>query len=547
MKENKGYVIYEDFGAKGDGVTNDFEAILAAHNYANEQHLPVRANPEATYYISDTELDGVGRTIVIKTDVDWCGAHFIIDDTVIAHEKGKRNWNTSIFTVLPYENKFELDAETVKAAGSLMKGDTVVKGVKLGYPALLIVYNENHRVYIRYGFESTGNPQHEVVLIDKDGNIDPTTPIMHDYDELTKIEVIRTDIPPLTLENGIFTQYASRVNTTKVMPDGTVKKTSSSFHRNLRVNRSNTRLYNIKNYNKGEISLEDQAKGITGTSYQGFYSATEAHNVLIEDCVVSARRYYTPGTYGFGASLVNQIVLKNCKQENYYLKDEDGNDTHINSMESSPLTNKPIRWGLGGTNYCKNMVYDGCEITRFDAHAGLCNGKIINSKCSYINLIGYGEMLIENSNLELKDPTMFQLRRDYGSTWEGTVIIRNCDVCPNEEIVPKDELFVCSAHHVNHYFGYTCHFPNLLIDNLRLPIREVPIHIVTYARVNEVIQSLETEPYAHRDTLLSGEENKNPYVPPKFIRVINNEGGHKFYLKKLPFFENTVIEGVMEE
>jgi len=75
----------------------------------------------------------------------------------------------------------------------------------------------------------------------------------------------------------------------------------------------------------------------------------------------------------------------------------------------------------------------------------------------------------------------------------------------------------------------------------------VPIHIVTYARGNEVIQSLETEPYAHRDTLLSGEENKNPYVPPKFIRVINNEGGHKFYLKKLPFFENTVIEGVMEE
>ena len=78
---SRGYVTYEDFGALGDGKTNDFEAIMNAHEFANENKLPVRGNSDKTYYISDTELDGVARRIIIKTDVDWCGAHFIIDDT----------------------------------------------------------------------------------------------------------------------------------------------------------------------------------------------------------------------------------------------------------------------------------------------------------------------------------------------------------------------------------------------------------------------------------------------------------------------------------
>ena len=39
------FVCYDDFGAVGDGVTNDFFAIKAAHEYANEKGLPVRGFP----------------------------------------------------------------------------------------------------------------------------------------------------------------------------------------------------------------------------------------------------------------------------------------------------------------------------------------------------------------------------------------------------------------------------------------------------------------------------------------------------------------------
>lgn len=550
MKQNN-FVSYSDFGAVGDGKTNDFWALRKAHAYANENGLPVMAERDKTYLITDTEDEsGTARFIAIGTDTDWNDCTIIIDDTDIGFEEGPlKNYNRSIFRVDSPIPKIKIeDEETLSKIGALKKTDTKIN-LKLGYSAMLVIYNSDHRVYVRYGANAnSGNPQHELLLVDGEGNIDPTTPIMHDYEKLTQIEVIATELPTLTVKNATVINKASRVNTISYLPDGTRVKNTKYFARNLTVARSNTVIRNVRNYVEGEFTPEEQANGFDGPPYRGFFSASGANNVLIEDCVVSARRYFTPGTYGFGATLVNNIVLKNCKQDNFYLKDENGNSTGINSMEFHPLTKKPISWGLGGTNFCKNMVYDGCEITRFDAHAGLCNGKIINSKVAYINLIGYGEMLIENSRLELKDPTMFQLRRDYGSTWEGTVIIKDCDLAPNEKVIPKDNVYICSAYWANHDFGYKCHFPNLIIDNLRQSERKVPIHIFMYEAASEQFQSLASEPLCHKTVISDGEtKNVNPITPPEFIRVINNNDGCKFYMKKLPFFENTEVEGFILE
>src|SRR5690606_23333034 len=71
-----GWVQYSDFGAKGDGKTDDIDAIAATHAFANAQKLPVRANDDATYYIG-----GKPRTAIIKTDTYFGKAAFIIDDT----------------------------------------------------------------------------------------------------------------------------------------------------------------------------------------------------------------------------------------------------------------------------------------------------------------------------------------------------------------------------------------------------------------------------------------------------------------------------------
>ena len=47
------YIAYSEYGAVGDGVTDDFDAIIAAHAVANDAGLPVRADPGAAYYIGD--------------------------------------------------------------------------------------------------------------------------------------------------------------------------------------------------------------------------------------------------------------------------------------------------------------------------------------------------------------------------------------------------------------------------------------------------------------------------------------------------------------
>src|SRR5690606_21031360 len=73
---DRGWVRYSDFGAKGDGKTDDVIAIAAAHAFANEHGLPVRADRGATYYIG-----GEDHTVDVRTDTDFGDAMLIIDDT----------------------------------------------------------------------------------------------------------------------------------------------------------------------------------------------------------------------------------------------------------------------------------------------------------------------------------------------------------------------------------------------------------------------------------------------------------------------------------
>ena len=47
----RGYVRYSDFGAKGDGVSDDYPSLAAAHEFANEHGLDVFADEGKTYYV----------------------------------------------------------------------------------------------------------------------------------------------------------------------------------------------------------------------------------------------------------------------------------------------------------------------------------------------------------------------------------------------------------------------------------------------------------------------------------------------------------------
>ena len=553
---NKNYVTYEEFGAKGDGVTDDFAAIYAAHEYANANNLPVVTDDGKTYYIHDTVIDGEAKTVKIRTNVNWGSSKFIIDDSDVDFYETLRRGSRNIFKVVS-----DYEPETITDPEILARFSGVGEGTKKfdfapGYPALLVIYNENHRVYHRTGASyvargGQSSPQHEVFLVDKDGNIDESTPFMFNYAEVTKITVIRADVTPLTVKGGIFTTRAPRFE----VAEGETAKVIGGYLRNLLVNRSYTTVEGVEHYVVGEPTLEEWKENkYHGVHYAGFYVASFANEVTFKNCILTGRLSYRYSTYEFRADHVNKIRLVGCTQSNFTIKDDEGNTVY--SMAHSPLTNWVTHWGIGGTNFCKNMEYVDCKLSRFDAHQGLYNGKIINSSVNFMEIIGKGELIFDRLNWCSANPgrtynNFAYLRGDYGSTWDGTITYKDCTF----NLSPGD---ACVFYHSysNWNYGYQCYFPNLIIDNPTVN------GLTDGAKIRLVTTSLSVgrEPNMHLSETLNvpvknhdgtddegNMTNINTIIPPKFVKVINNNSGVDFYIPKVPFFETTEKVGFIEE
>ncbi len=547
------FVTYEEFGAVGDGVTDDFAAIYAAHNYANENKIPVKADGTKTYYIHETRIDGEVKSAEIKTDVDWGTAHFIIDDTDIISTDGTGRYARDIFSIVSdYPKESVTDPEVLSKLYGIGEG-TEKLGLELGYPALLLIYDKEQRVFRRsgcYGPNSTvGVDAQEIILVDAEGNVDASTPFMFNYPTVSKLEILRLDIKPVTVSGGIFTTRASRVN---AWDPETEKIVGAYISRGLNINRSFVTLDGVEHYVEGEITTyEHRDQKLRGAHYTGFYAAAEANDVLIRNCVFSGRRYYRlAGTYEFNGRKVNKIRLEGCTQVNFEVEAEDG--SRVYSMAVSPISGTLRYWGIGGTNLCKNMEYVNCKLSRFDAHQGLYNGKMINCTMNFMELTGKGELLIENLDWYSPNPgetynSFSYLRADYGCTWDGTITIKNCTAN-----VEHGDFYVLFHYFSNWYYGYPCVFPNLIIDNMKIKGLDegARVHILTESR------SVLREPNLHLPTVLNSPHdnedgtkdmnNANPIVPPKFIKVINNNSGYDFLLQKAAFFDNTEKVGVVE-
>nr|MDA3873768.1 hypothetical protein [Kiritimatiellia bacterium] len=149
-------VRYSEFGAKGDGETDDIDAIMEAHAYANKHGLPVRADDDATYYIS-----GKDRTAIIETDTDFGTASFLIDDTDV------ENRNSDVFVVNSTRQPFPLERV------SSLKRNQETLDISLDGPCLVVVTNANFKRYIRLGLnQNNGSAQTDVFIVDKNGNVD---------------------------------------------------------------------------------------------------------------------------------------------------------------------------------------------------------------------------------------------------------------------------------------------------------------------------------------------------------------------------------------
>jgi len=140
--KDRGWVRYSDFGARGDGKTDDIDAIAATHAVANQYLLSVKADEGATYYIGGKE-----RAAIIRTNTDFGTAAFIIDDTEV------QNRGASVFIVSSALQPIKL--ETI----SSLKRNQQKIDQSLPGACLVTVTNANVKRYIRYGLnQNNGSP-----------------------------------------------------------------------------------------------------------------------------------------------------------------------------------------------------------------------------------------------------------------------------------------------------------------------------------------------------------------------------------------------------
>jgi hypothetical protein len=418
-----GTVRYSDFGAKGDGRTDDIDFIAATHAFANLHGLLVKADEGVTYYIGGKE-----RTAVIRTDTDFGTAAFIIDDTEV------KNRSAAVFTVTSDLRPFKLEK-----ISSLKRGQKKID-VSLPGPCLITVTDSNIKQYIRFGLnQNNGSSKTDIFVTDKNGNVDTNAPIIWDFGQITDITALPIDEHPLKITGGRFTTIANKD-----------ESKYTYYNRNIAIRRSHVLVEGLQHHIREE--------GDQGAPYGGFINIGECAYVIVRNTVLTGHRTYTTigaagkpvrmGTYDLSVNRALNISFVNCSQTN------DINDN--------------MYWGILGSNFCKNLLYDGCTLSRFDAHQGVANATIRNSTLGHmgINAIGSGRLTIENSTV--RGRSFVNLRPDYGSTWQGELVIRNCVFVPANG-QPINASVISGSNSGQHNFGYTCYMPErITIENLRI-------------------------------------------------------------------------------
>lgn len=425
-----GLVRYSEFGARGDGKTDDIDAISATHAVANQHGLSVKADEGAIYYIG-----GKNRTAFIQTDTDFGTATFIINDTSI------QDRTAHIFQVNSTLQPYKLEGI------SSLKRDQKKIDVSLPGTSIITVTNSNVKRYIRFGpNQNSGSAQTDIFIVDKDGNVDMDAPIIWDFDQITDITALPIDETVLTINGGRFTTVAN-----------SAESKYTYYSRGIAIRRSNVLVTGLEHRVTGE--------GDHGAPYGGFINISNCSYVVVRNSILTGHKTYetigsagvkvSMGTYDISVNRALNVSFVNCSQTN------DINDNRY--------------WGIMGSNYSKNLVYDSCNFSRFDAHMGVANATIRNSTLGHqgINAIGSGTFTVENSIIRGRN--LVNLRSDYGSTWQGELVIRNCTFVPSGGR-PVIASLIGGSNSGKHDFGYMCYMPQrITIDGLHIDDSAHPV------------------------------------------------------------------------
>jgi hypothetical protein len=419
----KDAITYESFGAVGDGKTDDLPAICKAHAYANEHGLPVKSNPQATFHLGHQAL-----TAIIQTDTNWSTSKFIIDDSKDVEKSGR-----PLFDVSSRLKPIPLKIQQLKRGQDQLD-------LRPESDCLVYVENKNRKLFIRRGSnQNNGRSQSEVFILRQNGSIEGG--IDWDYDVVTSVNAQPIDATPLVIRGGIFISIAN-------MDHG--EKDSGYWERNILISRSNTEVDGLTHHVTGETEV--------GQPYSGFLNAQKCANINLRHCKINGHKTYSKigndgkpvpmGSYGYLASYVMNLQMIKCTMDD--IQDRS-------------------RWGVVASNFIKNFLVEDCVLSRVDVHQGI-SGKYIIRRCilghAGLNATGRGQLIVEDSTMY--GGHFIRFREDYGSTWDGDVLIHNCRWILGKSI-SRSPLIFGTVNDGKHDFGYPCTMPrHIRIDGLTI-------------------------------------------------------------------------------
>ncbi len=584
-------VYYYDFGVVGDGVsngllggegTNDFAAIREAHTKAN---AIVKAYPAYNVVVVGQGIEGnnfyIGTTddsgkaaISVKTNVDWNGAHFIIDDTTVTNKGTGTEYSQSIFVLDP-----DNPTETITASipGGIAAGATNI-GYAPGKTVMLDITDKCTRHYIRYGANAnSGQTQNEVIIVDAYGNVDPTTPVQWDYTNVAFCTYGCTptdaasdgicDTCAKTIGNS-FGAVAYDINDRPLTISGLDKdgnincvwetitnsdvdvSSYDQFARNIKISRANVTAQGID-----RVFVEDDSSYTPRQTYAAFVAVRYACNTVIKDMLITQHLGHNIwidgvdthnglGSYELGANHAINVTWENCVQKNFF---KDGGKISYR--------------GMFGSNYLRNGVLKNCILASFDSHSAAYNVTIEDSTFEHINYIGAGEVNMKNVTVYVDGGySACILRSDYGSMWKGDIKMDGITL-RHSSSYSRSYIDLVRAHYNNHYFGYTSYLPGeIYVNNISIEQYNRSTEVYDYANgqiiENNVTTSakslgiynvINAEMKNDYDYSTVNENNLDPKVCTEAIYITNSDVAISY--PDHYFFENmkVYIDGVEQD
>lgn len=379
-------VNYKMFGARSDGKNDDGEQIKAAHHYANENDIPVE-NTRGDFWIGKTD------NIVIQTDVHWGKTVFHIDE--------RQNTRTARFKVSGRRESIKItlsDMDKKAVLEGLKNKDTNIPALARYADSLIVIVDANDKVGARQGGNAhPGRNKQDFFVVEEDGRI--LGEVFLDFKDYTSLTVYPAERSYLTIEGGTFflSGHSSDVLDKGYMSNG------------IQVQRSRTIIKNQW------VGVEPGNKDIAMLSRSGFYSFSRAYDLQLKNVRLipwektrGTKETNVPqGTYGISGNVIMNVLFSNITAEA-----------------------GRIHWGVFGTNYTKNIRLEKCTLNRFDVHSYGYNIHILDSQIGAkgITVTGGGELRVENSSC--RGSALITFRSDYGSRWDGDILVRNCTYYP---------------------------------------------------------------------------------------------------------------------